>query len=176
MYSTHRLISDKILSIEYLGKELPTVARFVQRLVSRPNKLPSASVLKCYKILKEPGSIQAKIQAKMEATNTFLEKMLPLRNALDLFSDDKRKPMATSVAPILAQLKDEATKSNSLEDSLRYHLQRLEKQHAMNFFSNVMWLSPPYITFRDKRISPPSVDTMNDMLGNTIPMFAPQKH
>ena len=106
-------------------------------------KRASKSMLRLEKLLNRYGALTLQKQSE-----SFLEDCRILHESLMKFSDLVGYPMATHVAPTLERLFEYGQMEEAPEgmnDALRHHQRRLEKNHNMNFWKHVMWFSPKWI-------------------------------
>ena len=164
-----RWIADKFTWVEYISTELPTIAKFVTHIVSKPTPIPPASICSCYDILKVPGAVDA----IMSEGKAFLKRLEPLRTSPNLFSDENNVAIATCVESTLSMLRKEGPSNPPLAAALQHHESRLNKNHATPFWKDVRWLSPTFIiwTTRTQNYAPITCARANDLLKNNAPMF-----
>ena len=137
---------DKIVSIEFLSTQLPTVAAFALDAIKNQDK-PPKSMQKLCVLLGQPNAITT----AMEQAKAFLKEMEPLHKVLLKFSDYAHYPLAASVwaaiedvrlHSVSLQTQAAAHGAREFKEAFEYHAGRLRKRHDMKFWERVRWLHP----------------------------------
>ena len=127
--------------MEFLENYLQTIQLFIEEAKKGPRD--SNSIKRCQKILTKYGS-----QCIQKQCEFFWSECSELHAALKEFSESKDTPMATHVCQMLEHLYEisEGTGApQGLRSSLLHHKKRLDKNHNMRLWKQVMWFRPSWV-------------------------------
>ena len=136
-----RWCQDKFTCMQFLAKNMDTVSAFVYSESEKARA--SKSIIKCKRLLDRYGALEIKASCF-----TFLEQCSVLHSALNKFSDMLGKPMATHVGTTLQLLFEHSESDEApsrMREALLYHKTRLQKNHNMRFWNDVLWFRPGWI-------------------------------